>query len=120
MVALFIGLLSLIHIMRESMKDPKIKALGLIVFALLLFGTVFFHFIEGWSFLDSLYFSVITLATVGYGDLTPHTIIGKLFGFVSPPLIYFPLIGIIVFTYICMTEVVKKIFYKNHLLLLIV
>ncbi len=44
----------------------------------------------------------------------PYTIIGKLFGFVAPPLIYLPIIGIIVFTYICMTEVVKKIFYKNH------
>lgn len=42
-------------------------------------GTVFYHFVEGWRWLDSYYFSVVTLATVGYGDFTPKTDIGKLF-----------------------------------------
>jgi voltage-gated potassium channel len=42
-------------------------------------GTVFYHFTEHWSWLDSYYFCVVTLATVGYGDLVPHTPAGKLF-----------------------------------------
>lgn len=42
-------------------------------------GTVFYHFVEDFSWLDAYYFCVVTLATVGYGDLTPHTSIGKLF-----------------------------------------
>lgn len=42
-------------------------------------GTVFYHIVEKFSWLDAYYFSVVTLATVGYGDLTPHTDIGKLF-----------------------------------------
>lgn len=42
-------------------------------------GTVFYHFVEGWRWLDAYYFSVVTLATVGYGDLTPKTDAGKLF-----------------------------------------
>jgi voltage-gated potassium channel len=45
----------------------------------LLIGTLTYHYLEGWSLLDALYFSVITLATVGYGDLTPTTPIAKIF-----------------------------------------
>src|SRR3954463_6513607 len=42
-------------------------------------GTVFYHFTEGWDWIDAYYFCVVTLATVGYGDFTPHTPEGKLF-----------------------------------------
>lgn len=41
-------------------------------------GTVFFRFIEGWSWLDSYFFTVVTLSTVGYGSLVPQTAIGKI------------------------------------------
>jgi hypothetical protein len=47
--------------------------------AALLLGTFVYHNLEGWSYLDSLYFCVISLATVGYGDLTPTTPLAKLF-----------------------------------------
>lgn len=40
-------------------------------------GTVFFHWAEGWSWLDSYFFTVVTLSTVGYGNLVPVTDIGK-------------------------------------------
>jgi len=53
---------------------------GLAFFAVLIFiGTFFYQTAENWSFLDSLYFSVITLATVGYGDMHPTTDISKIF-----------------------------------------
>ena len=45
----------------------------------LLIGTLVYHWLEGWSYLDALYFCVISLATVGYGDLTPTTPLAKLF-----------------------------------------
>lgn len=47
--------------------------------ATLLIGTLFYHWMEGWSYLDSLYFCVVSLGTVGYGDFTPTTPVAKLF-----------------------------------------
>src|SRR5205807_8172087 len=44
-----------------------------------LFGTVGFTLIEGWPVSDSLYVTVQTLTTVGYGDLPPHTAAGRAF-----------------------------------------
>jgi voltage-gated potassium channel len=41
-------------------------------------GTVFFHFIEGWGWVDSYFFTVVTLSTVGYGNLVPVTVAGKI------------------------------------------
>ena len=35
--------------------------------------------VEEWTLLDSLYFSVITASTVGFGDFTPETDIGKIY-----------------------------------------
>ncbi len=42
-------------------------------------GTVAYHFLEGWSWIDSLYFSTVAVTTVGFGDLSPTTPLSKLF-----------------------------------------
>ena len=47
--------------------------------SLLVGGSIFYHIVEKWNWLDSYYFCVVTLATVGYGDLVPKTDLGKLF-----------------------------------------
>lgn len=39
----------------------------------------FYHFVEKLGWIDAYYYSVITLTTVGYGDITPKTDAGKLF-----------------------------------------
>ena len=38
-----------------------------------------------WSAIDSFYYSFITLATIGYGDVTPHSLWGKLMATVLIP-----------------------------------
>ena len=48
-------------------------------FTMVIIGSIFYHFAEGWRWLDSIYFSVISLTTVGYGDFSPKTDIGKIF-----------------------------------------
>jgi len=46
---------------------------------LLVSGTLFYSSVEGWYWLDALYFRVATVATAGDGDLAPTTPFGKVF-----------------------------------------
>ena len=46
---------------------------------LVVVGTVAYRFLEDWSWVDSFYFSVIAISTVGFGDITPTTDGSKLF-----------------------------------------
>ncbi len=55
-----------------------LQIVGLLVL-ILLAGTLGYHLIEGWSFFDALYMSVITLATVGYGETHPLSMPGRAF-----------------------------------------
>jgi voltage-gated potassium channel len=57
----------------------KIQSLVAVIITLLVGGSVGFHLLEGWDWLDSLYTTVVTLFTVGYGDFTPETTAGKIF-----------------------------------------
>lgn len=59
------------------------------IFLIVIFlGAYVYHQIEGWRYLDSVYFVVITVTTIGYGDFTPQTDIGKIIT------LFFPFIGI--------------------------
>ena len=42
--------------------------------------------LENWSFIDSVYYAFITAVTLGYGDLSPTTRNGRLFGILFVPL----------------------------------
>ena len=55
---------------------------------LILVGTVVYSLLEDWSLFDSLYATIITITTVGYGDLSPQTQSGRIFA------IFFTLVAI--------------------------
>jgi len=42
-------------------------------------GTIVYHNIENWNWIQAFYFSVATLTTVGYGDLVPTNDMSMLF-----------------------------------------
>lgn len=64
----------------KSSRFPKqlIVAAGLLV-GILATGTIGFQAIEGWSFMDALYMTVITAATVGYQEVRPLGDAGRAF-----------------------------------------
>ncbi len=79
MILFFITIGQFIRAIWNGLRDPEFRTLLLLMIIMLLTGTFFYSKFEGWNLLDSLYFSVATLATVGYGDLAPTKPISKLF-----------------------------------------
>jgi voltage-gated potassium channel len=63
----------------KAYREPEVKGVLTLAVTLIMVATIFYWLVEGWSLLDAAYFSVVTIATVGYGDLAPHTAAGKIF-----------------------------------------
>ncbi|MNE54198.1 voltage-gated potassium channel [compost metagenome] len=49
------------------------------IIAYALASAFLFSIFEHWSYIDSFYFTFVTLATIGYGDYTPQTFGGRVF-----------------------------------------
>ncbi|MFC1967285.1 potassium channel family protein [Chloroflexota bacterium] len=66
--------------MKRTLK--RFKLLFVLPLAVLLVGTFGFMILENLSFTDALYFTIVTISTVGYGDIHPTGTAGKLFNIV--------------------------------------
>lgn len=61
----------------DLLRDREARYVFIYVGGSILFGTVVYRLLEGWDWIDALYFVVITTTTIGYGDLTPSTPLTK-------------------------------------------
>jgi len=64
---------------RGVLDEHIYRILAAAAVILMLAATVAYRLLEDWSWVDSLYFSVVAVTTVGFGDLTPSTEASKLF-----------------------------------------
>jgi hypothetical protein len=62
----------------DVLLDRRTRPLIIYVSIVIAIGAAIYHWLEGWSWLDSIYFVVVTLTTIGYGDLSPTTPLTKL------------------------------------------
>ncbi len=65
--------------LRQALKEPEARGALRSAVVLLVTGVIFYCLVEHWSVVDSLYFCVTTLTTVGFGNPAPTTDAGKLF-----------------------------------------
>ena len=67
---------------------------AVIVLVYLVVGALCLCYLEEWSPSDSLYFCIVSLTTVGYGDMSGHTTFERIF------CIVLMVIGVVVFTFV--------------------
>jgi len=64
----------------------------LVVLFIIFLGTIGYMLIENWSFLDALYMTIITITTIGFGEVRPLNVGGRVFT------MFFSIIGIVIIT----------------------
>ena len=111
------------------MNFKRIYYSVLTLLLIVLLGTLGYHLLEGWDWFDSLYMTIITLATIGYSEIHPLTHAGRIFtiilivlGVTAAGFIFTTLTQALVETQLAATFGRRKLFrdiskLKNHYIL---
>ena len=91
-------------------SNEWLRTHGLILTAYFALGGVAYDELEGWKLMDSTYFLIVTVTTVGYGDICPITDEGKLFTVV------YALLGLI-FVFAALSPLLDALLWFKDLLL---
>ena len=59
--------------------STKLEIVVSTVIFIMVVGTIAYNQLEHWNYVDSFYFTGITLSTIGYGDFYPTTPVSKIF-----------------------------------------
>ncbi len=86
--------------MREEIKKVLLSVLAAI--SIVTLGVLGYELIEGWSLLDALYMTLITVTTVGYGEVHPLSEQGRIFTI----LILFLGVGLVLYVFSMVTEAI--------------
>ena len=71
MISLLLILKRFWRVIRLGWSDLEFRGLCIVLVLWLALGTIIYSFNEGWGVIDSFYFCVMTLTTIGYGDFSP-------------------------------------------------
>ncbi len=63
----------------DVFSDARVRGLLAFTFSIIGFATVVFWLLEDWTLLDAAFFAVVTISTVGYGEIVPATVAGRIF-----------------------------------------
>lgn len=109
MITIFFHTIKALHVSLERSKIYKLLTIGLV--SILLCSTGFYFFERSadpnLSFVDSLWWGIVTSTTVGYGDYFPVTPVGRIIG------VILMLVGISAFGFI--TASIASVFVENKL-----
>ena len=77
-------------------------------------GAISIGVTEGWSFVESVYFAVTTMTTVGYGDLSPQSDAGKILTMIYMPFsLYFMSIFLNLVASFYIGEVIRNLLFRR-------
>lgn len=96
-----------ISLFTKFIKETHLDKLLTVVIVTIISSSIAFYLLEEptLSFIDSLWYVLVTITTVGYGDIIPTTIVGRIIG------IILIIIGIFVFS--TLTAAISSIYTKR-------